>query len=70
MQMSHRENEESPERHQHRDVKCFSGERDALDRGYHVDEEHMAWKDVTERDQAVMLINDLGTEGKKKETGS
>lgn len=50
-----------------RDVKRFCGEHDALDRLCQVDEEHKAWKDVAERDQAVMLINDLGTEGKKKE---
>lgn len=38
--MSHQGYEESPERWQHRDVKCFRGERDALDRVCQLDEEH------------------------------
>lgn len=65
--MSHQGYEESPERCQHRDVKCFRGECDALDRVYQLDEDNRARKDATERerDQALMVINDLGTEGGK-----
>jgi len=37
--MSHQGHEESPERCQHRDVKCFRDECDALDRLYQLDEE-------------------------------
>lgn len=49
IQMSHQGYEDSTERCQHMNMKCFSGDCDALDWVYQVDEEHKAWKDVTER---------------------